>query len=88
VVWGLGAGGGGGGGRRRRRPEPGIVCFIDCMPDRASRHHFRGMANGLYDIYIYIYMFYGFAKREMKVLDSRGVGIAPKGIKNCNPETK
>jgi hypothetical protein len=57
------------------------------MPDRASRHHFRVMANGLYDIDVSIF-FYGFAKREMKVLDSRGVGIAPNGIKNCNPESK
>ena len=38
------------------------LCFIACMPDRASRHHFRVMVNGLYDVLF----FYGFVKRKWR----------------------
>lgn len=38
--------------------------------------------------YIVFPFFLWLREAKMKVLDNRGVGIAPNGIKNCNPETK
>jgi len=56
VLFGAGLGPGGrapGPGRARvcSPPSAGDCFFIACMPDRASRHNFRVMVNGLYDIY-------------------------------------
>jgi hypothetical protein len=51
--WRSGAPGRAPGPDRAPGPGPGRArdCFvIACMPDRASRHHFRVMVNGLYDI--------------------------------------
>jgi hypothetical protein len=80
-------------GARGRAPGPGRARVVIRLPPGIvfySLHARPGFETPLssYGEWAIRYIFFdGFAKRKMKVLDSRGVGIAPNGINNCNPET-